>query len=81
MPCSKPQLTASFRWQHPMNAKNFAHDPHHLLDESATHPMAQRCDALAALPRLAGTSPPRFSAPPERHSAAHRGRVKRRLPA
>ncbi len=69
----KPWLTADFRWQHLMNAHHFTHEPHHLVGESATHPMAQRCGALAALLRLAGTSPPRCRALPERHSAAPSG--------
>ena len=69
----KPQPTAGFRWQHLMNAHYFACEPNHLVGESATHPMGQRCGALAALLRLAGTIPRGGRALPERHSAAPSG--------
>ena len=41
--------------------------------ESATHLTEQRCGVLAAVLRLAGTSPPLCRVLPERHSAAHLG--------
>ena len=42
-------------------------------------PMAQRCGALAALLRLAATSPPLWRALPAGHSAAPLGRVRLRF--
>ena len=56
-----------------MNAQNFAHEPHHLVGQRATHPMSQHCGTLVALRRLAGTSPRRFRALPERHCTAPSG--------
>ena len=41
------KLTADFRWQHLMNAQNFAHEPHHLVGKGAAPWCPQgRCLAL-----------------------------------
>ena len=42
-----------------MKTDDGAHDRLHRWGESATHPIESRCDALAALLLLAGTSPQR----------------------
>jgi len=47
-----------------MRAGFWAHDPHHLVGDNATHPRGPRCGALAALLLLAGWSPPRRLALP-----------------
>ena len=50
-----------------------SHDVGNQLSESATRPIEPRRGALAALLRLAGTSPPRCHALPAHRSAAHSG--------
>ena len=56
-----------------MNAPIPAHDIHHLVGESATHPSEPRCGALAALLLLAGTSPQPRRALPAHPIAARSG--------
>jgi hypothetical protein len=45
----------------------------HQLSKIVTHPIAPRCDALAALLLLAGMSPPRRRALPEHRIVARSG--------
>ena len=56
-----------------MNASFSDDDNSHHLGQSATHPIEQRCDALAALLLVAGMSPPPRRALPSRRIAAHSG--------
>ena len=56
-----------------MNAHIPAHDIHHLVGKSATHPSEPRCGALAVLLLLAGMSPQRRRALPAHPIAARSG--------
>ena len=56
-----------------MNAHIPAHDIHHFMGDSATHPSEPRCGALAALLRLAGMSPQPRRALPAHPIAARSG--------
>jgi hypothetical protein len=56
-----------------MNIDFSSHNIVHLLGESATHPIEPRCGALAALFRLAGTSPQQRHALPSHRITAHSG--------
>ena len=56
-----------------MNIDFSAHDPHHLLGDSATHPIEPHYGTLAALLLLVGMSPQRRRALPAHRIAAHSG--------
>ncbi len=56
-----------------MSIEFFGHDKLHLLGESATHPIGQRCGVLAALLLLAAMRPQRRRALPPPRIAAHSG--------
>ena len=56
-----------------MKAHIPAHDIHHLVGESATHPSEPRCGALAALLLLAGMSPLHRRALPAHRIATRSG--------
>ncbi len=56
-----------------MNVEIGAHAGNHPSGDIAAHPIEPRCDALAALLRLAGTSPQRCRGLPARRIAARSG--------
>jgi hypothetical protein len=56
-----------------MSSQISSNEHHHLLGESATHPIEPRYGTLAALLLVAGISPPPRLALPANRIAAHSG--------